>query len=97
MDGVAHDGGRARHAPEPHWYLYLLGVEPARQGRGVGRALLAPTLARADAGGVPCYLETQNSRNVGFYERLGFRVTSDGWAPGTTLRVWTMRREPGVS
>lgn len=87
----------ARHAPEPHWYLYLLGVEPVRQGCGVGRALLTPVLARADATGVPCYLETQNPRNVGFYRRLGFRVMSDGVVPGTGLRVWTMRREPVFS
>ncbi|MEJ5223720.1 MAG: GNAT family N-acetyltransferase [Anaerolineales bacterium] len=38
-------------APGPHWYLVVLGVEPAHQGRGLGRALLQPVLARADAGG----------------------------------------------
>lgn len=86
----------ARHAPEPHWYLYLLGVEPACQGGGVGRALLSPTLARADVQGVACYLETQNPRNVGFYRRLGFRVTSEGNVPGTALRVWTLRRDPAL-
>ena len=31
-----------------HWYLVELGVEPARQGDGVGGALLQPVLARAD-------------------------------------------------
>jgi GNAT superfamily N-acetyltransferase len=28
-----------------HWYLAFIGVEPARQGRGLGAALLGPVLA----------------------------------------------------
>ena len=34
--GPAHE----RAAPEPHWYLRLLGVEPAHQGQGLGSILL---------------------------------------------------------
>jgi GNAT superfamily N-acetyltransferase len=83
-----------RLAPGPHWYLWLLGVEPSQQGTGVGTALLRPALARADAGGMPCYLETQNERNLRFYHKQGFRVVSDGEVPGHGLRVWTMSREP---
>ena len=69
-------------------------MEPSQQGTGVGAALLRPALARADAEGVPCYLETQNGRNVGFYGKQGFRVVSDGEEPGHGLRVWTMLRAP---
>jgi ribosomal protein S18 acetylase RimI-like enzyme len=83
-----------RLAPGPHWYLWLLGVEPSQQGTGVGTALLRPALARADGEGVPCYLETQNERNLRFYRKQGFRVVSDGEVPGHGLRVWTMLREP---
>ena len=32
---------RATHAEHPHDYLWFLGVEPAQQGRGIGRALMA--------------------------------------------------------
>lgn len=83
---------RERVAPGPHWYLYAIGVDPSHQGRGVGGALLGPVLARADAGGLPCYLETQVGRNVGFYEGYGFEVASEGEPRG--LRVWTMLRKP---
>ena len=31
----------SRDAPEPHWYVWFLGVEPAVQGRGLGSARLA--------------------------------------------------------
>jgi ribosomal protein S18 acetylase RimI-like enzyme len=27
-----------RDAPAQHWYLWLLGVEPPRQGQGIGSA-----------------------------------------------------------
>ncbi len=83
---------RARIMPLPHWYLLALGVEPARQGGGIGAALLTPVLAQADASGLPCYLETQLERNVRFYEKCGFAVTSVG--EPHDLRVWTMRRPP---
>jgi ribosomal protein S18 acetylase RimI-like enzyme len=48
----------ASHPPEPHWYLAFVGIDPAQQRRGLGRTILAPVLARADADAIPCYLET---------------------------------------
>ncbi|HEY0437038.1 MAG TPA: GNAT family N-acetyltransferase, partial [Phenylobacterium sp.] len=33
------------HPKEPHWYLSMIGVDPSRQGRGLGSALLKHTLA----------------------------------------------------
>ncbi len=83
---------RKRLVPTPHWYLLAIGVEPSRQGEGIGGALLEPALSRADTDGKLCYLETQTERNVKFYERHGFAVTSVGEPRG--LRVWTMLREP---
>ncbi len=63
------------HPQEPHWYLPLIGVDPARQGRGLGSALLKHALTRCDAEGVPAYLESSNPKNVPLYERYGFEVT----------------------
>jgi GNAT superfamily N-acetyltransferase len=56
----------------PHFYLFIIGA--AEHGRGVGADLLRPVLQRCDADGLPAYLESSNARNVGFYERHGFRV-----------------------
>ena len=84
----------ASDAPEPHWYTMVVGVAPEAQGRGIGRALLAPVLARADDAGHPCYLETAQPDNVAFYERLGFRVLRDVVEPVSGLRAWTFRRDP---
>ena len=81
-------------APEPHWYLWALGVEPSRQGRGIGGSLIEPVLTQADKTGLPCYLETQTERNVTFYQKRGFEVVSDGVVPGQEVRIWMMLREP---
>lgn len=62
------------HPREPHWYLPLIGVDPARQGQHLGDQLLAHGLARCDADGLPAYLESSNPRNVAFYQRHGFEV-----------------------
>ena len=83
-----------RAVPRRHWYLWGLGVEPSEQGKGIGGALMRPILARAEAEGLSCYLETQNGSNVPFYRRHGFEVVSDGEVPKRGLRVWAMVRGP---
>ncbi|MFZ5670039.1 MAG: GNAT family N-acetyltransferase [Pseudomonadota bacterium] len=62
------------HPHEPHWYLSMVGVDPSRQGQGLGAALLKEGLARCDAEGLPAYLESSSPRNVPLYERHGFEV-----------------------
>jgi ribosomal protein S18 acetylase RimI-like enzyme len=62
-----------RHPEEPHWYLPMIGVEPDRQGAGLGTRLMREGLGRCHRDGLPAYLESTNPRNIPFYERLGFR------------------------
>jgi len=85
---------RRHHAPMPHFYLAALGVEPERQGEGVGTALMQPVLARADAERTHAYLETATGRNVLLYERQGFSVVEELTLPGTDVHGWLMRRAP---
>lgn len=80
--------------PGDHWYLLVLGLDPAAQGRGLARALLEPVFAEADRGGLPCYLETAQPANVGLYRHLGFRVLRDVVDEASGLRLWTFRRDP---
>jgi GNAT superfamily N-acetyltransferase len=65
------------HPQEPHWYLPFIGVEPARQGRGLGAALLRAQLAVCDRAGLPAYLESTNPRNRPLYERHGFEAVAE--------------------
>jgi len=87
---------RARVIPRPHWYLACLGVEPARQRRGVGGSLLEPVLQLADCAGVPCYLETENAANLHFYRRQRFEVLEQGRLLGGGPQFWTMQRPPAT-
>jgi ribosomal protein S18 acetylase RimI-like enzyme len=83
-----------RHPDDPpHWYLFILGTEQAAQGRGLGSALLAQMLARVDADRMPAYRESSNERNLAWYGRHGFEVTSELAIPGGP-RIWPMWREP---
>jgi ribosomal protein S18 acetylase RimI-like enzyme len=76
------------------WYLSIIAVDPALQGRGCGQQLLAPTLAEADARGVVTYLETFSPRNPRFYERLGFTARARFDEPTTQARYAVMIRNP---
>lgn len=78
---------------EPHWYLGLLGTDPARRRAGVGRALLTPMLSRADSDGLPVFLETGNAGNVAIYERFGFGTLTEADVPDGP-HVWGMLRAP---
>jgi ribosomal protein S18 acetylase RimI-like enzyme len=88
------DAFHARYAPEPHWYLWAIGVDPGSQGKGIGSRLIQPILKRADAIGMACYLETEMERNVRFYRKHGFEVVDGGKVPKLGAQVWAMVREP---
>ena len=81
------------HAPFPHWFLQAFGVEPLLQGKGYGATLLRAMLARIDEEHLPCYLDTQNEKNVPMYQHFGFKVVEEGVIPGTEVRHWSMLRE----
>ncbi|MBL8554969.1 MAG: GNAT family N-acetyltransferase [Phenylobacterium sp.] len=72
--GEVGDAMEQYHPAEPHWYLAMIGVDPAQQGRGWGSAVLKESLRRIDEAGATAYLESSNPRNVPLYERFGFEV-----------------------
>lgn len=80
------------HPDEPHWYLPLIGIDPSRQGRGYGTALLKHGLAICDREGALAYLDSTNPRNNPLYERHGFELlgTIQG---GTSPPIYPMLRQ----
>ncbi|MFG2987553.1 GNAT family N-acetyltransferase [Streptomyces sp. NPDC048258] len=85
----------ATHTPEEiHWYLAVIGADPAARGQGHGAALLRSGLAKADTAGLPVYLESSKPSNLPFYEHFGFTVREEFRLPGGGPALWAMRREP---
>lgn len=76
-----------------HWYLGVLATRRARQGTGLGRAVLAPILAAADRTHVTSYLETASDANLRFYGQLGFAPVREAEMPDGPL-CWLLRRDP---
>lgn len=82
------------HPKDPlHWYLAILGTDPAHQGSGVGGALISAVTDRCDQQGLGAYLESSKERNVPFYARHGFEVREQLELPGAPP-MWLMWREP---
>ncbi len=84
-------------ADMPHHRLLAVAVAPAARGRGVGRHLLAATLAaRRQPRALPCYVSTQAPEQVAFLQSLGFRLTGHcalmGGPPGVALSTWGLLR-----
>ncbi|PPJ19471.1 GNAT family N-acetyltransferase [Nocardia nova] len=85
------------HPHEPHWYLAIVGTDPAVRGKGYGHALLAPRLAHCDETGAPAYLESSKFANIAYYERYGFDLRGELDATGGGPLLWPMWRQSATS
>jgi ribosomal protein S18 acetylase RimI-like enzyme len=92
--GRAVEAMRAEVAPDPHWYLAGIGVDPEAQRQGIGGALLRPGIEAAQRDAVPAVLLTNSEANLAFYEGHGFRVVREGETPKGGPRAWAMVRQP---
>ena len=85
---------RKRHIDGAHQYLFVLGVDPSYQGRGLGGVLLRRLSARADAASMPIYLETDDPANVPLYQRFGYQIlTEERVAALPSVTFWRMQRD----
>ena len=82
-----------RHTRFPHWYLWIIGVDPKFQGKGYASALLRPMLARIDQEHLPCYLETETEKNVPLYQHYGFEIIEETVIPDSEVSHWSMLRK----
>jgi len=80
-----------RRISGPHFRLDFFGVDPERQGSGIGSALIEHGHRRADELRLPCYLETFTQPNVRYYERRGYAVIGE-YPVGDAVPVYAMVR-----
>ncbi len=81
------------HPSEPHWYLPLIGVDPAHQRKGHGSALMKHALIPCDKENKFAYLESTNPANIPLYERYGFELVGK-LEVGTAPPLYPMVRKP---
>ena len=60
--------------PKDAWYLPIIGVDPAYQGKGIGSLLMKKALEKVDSEGLSAYLESSNPLNMSLYKRCGFET-----------------------
>jgi ribosomal protein S18 acetylase RimI-like enzyme len=83
----------AKHHPaDPHWYLPLIGVDPAHQAHGCGEALMRYALQQCDREHLPAYLESTNPKNKSLYRRHGFEELGTIQAGSSPSLVPMLRR-----
>jgi len=87
------DNMHRKLVPYPHWYLQIIGVDPAYQGQGFSSQLVRPILERIDREHLPCFLETNTEKNVAIYRRFKFEVVSEDKIPGTEVTSFAMLRK----
>jgi GNAT superfamily N-acetyltransferase len=90
--GATMEWRHARELRGPHYYVRDIGVSPEMQGRGLGSALLRPTLDRCDREGLPAYIEASSERSAALYERLGFQHVKE-LRVGGSPPLWLMIRQ----
>jgi hypothetical protein len=77
----------------PHWYLSIIAINPSLQGKGLSRVLFNSMLYQIDQQKLPCFLDTNNEKNIQIYKRFGFRVIEEYQIPNTSIVNWAMIRE----
>jgi GNAT superfamily N-acetyltransferase len=55
-------------------HLYMIGVLPEAQGKGLASALMNPMIQSMKEKSIPIFLETANLRNVDIYKKKGFKI-----------------------
>jgi GNAT superfamily N-acetyltransferase len=78
------------HPEEPHWYLMVIGSDPAVRGAGFGQALMRSRLDRCDGEHAPAYLEASEASLIPYYNRFGFEQIGEIQIPGgpTMIPMW---------
>ncbi|MEE8599543.1 GNAT family N-acetyltransferase [Euzebya tangerina] len=85
---VAADEMIEAHLRPGDAYLWVLAVDPARHGEGLGRrAMTACRDAARASGATRLTLKTENRDNVPLYQHLGFELLEQDIVPSSQLTV----------
>ncbi|EKG15151.1 hypothetical protein MPH_07667 [Macrophomina phaseolina MS6] len=82
---------------KPAWYIEVVAVDPAYQGRKLGSTMVRSLLDLCPPDSA-IYLECTDAKNVGFYEKFGFKTVLEIMLKDPTVEsdigveLWLMAR-----
>lgn len=87
---------RLGRIPPYEYEVHTIGVDPAYQGRGIGRLLLADLLAFAKKGEVFLEVRTDNDAAISLYQSVGFTTVGvrKRYYKVSGADAYTMKRDP---
>ncbi|KAJ6788005.1 hypothetical protein PWT90_01117 [Aphanocladium album] len=79
----------------PHWYLDMMGVRRARQGRGYAKAMVSWGVRQSEQDGCPLYVDATGDART-FYAGMGFEELGDLKIPTPQgdAEIYLMLRKP---
>ena len=79
------------NAPKNFAYLWAVGVHPDHTGQGLGKKMINQALEQMRCQGyTTCWLRTENPKNVGLYEHLGFKQVHTEIPSVSGQQYWLM-------
>ena len=87
---------RLGRKPPYEYEIHTVGVDPAYQGQGIGRRMMAELLEYASGGTVFLEVRTDNVAAISLYESLGFVNVGlrRRYYRASGADAYTMRRDP---
>lgn len=78
------------HPRKPISYLWFIGVNPKKQNKGIGSALMRDVIDVCTKKNRPIYLETSMDQNLPFYKKAGFEIFQ---SLNLSYTLYQLRRE----
>lgn len=88
-----YDAATMKQRPhEKHFYLTMIGVSPEKQGQGIGKMVINTIhkMVIDDPEVSIICLDTENLKNVQYYERLGYLLIYE--AKISNISIYTMKK-----
>jgi ribosomal protein S18 acetylase RimI-like enzyme len=80
-----------------HWYAWMIGTLPEKQGMGYGSILMNHTFEMVDRDKVPIFLDTLSERNVELHSKFGYNLLKSRQVPDSDVTVYFMKRDAARS
>jgi ribosomal protein S18 acetylase RimI-like enzyme len=90
------EGWIKKNASSKMGYIWCVGVLPQARGKGHSRLLIDQSIIEMKKQGITeCWLKTEDPKNVGIYQKLGFVLINEMVVKSSGIKSWAMKKEVG--